>query len=71
MDKKIAKHFLNKYVKLEKISENFPNARPFKLYGTIEDVTDEAILLRTDQQLGAILLSDIIRIVEWEDKDGR
>ena len=68
MDKKIAEHFLNKYVKLEKISDNFPDKRPFKLYGIIEDVTDDAILLQTDQQLGAILLRDIIRIVEWDDQ---
>lgn len=58
-------------MKLEKISNNFPDERPFKLYGTIKKVTDEDLLLETDQGLGAIRLCDVTRIVEWEDKDDK
>lgn len=58
-------------MKLEKVSNNFPDERPFKLYGTIKKVTDEDILLETKQGIGAILLRDVIGIVEWEDRDGK
>ncbi len=66
MEREIALSFLNSYVKLEKQLPN--DERPFKLYGTIEKVTDETILLRTDKGLGAIRLSDIISIVEWRGR---
>lgn len=66
MEKEIAEAFLHKYVKLEKLTP--AGDRPFKLFGTIEKVTDETIMLKTEQGLGATRLIDIISIVEWRDK---
>jgi len=65
MEKEIADYFDGKYVKIERKRPS--DLRPFKLFGTIEKITDDAILLRSKTQLGAILLDEIISIVEWED----
>lgn len=68
MESEIAQPFLNKYVKIEKQGPS--NDRPFKLFGTVENVTNESLLLKTDKGLGAIRLIDIISIVEWRDRNG-
>ena len=64
MEREIAECFNGKFVRLEKQTPS--STRSFKLYGTVEDVTNESILLRTNI-LGAIRLCDVVSITEWED----
>lgn len=65
MEKETALFFKKKFVKVER--QRSSDFRPFKLFGTIEQVTEDSILLRTNSKLGAIQLNEIISIIEWED----
>jgi len=69
MKPQIANHFLNKFVKLERLSPS--DTRPFKLYGTVVDITDESLVLQTKQGMGAIRLCDILSITECKNQEGR
>ena len=66
MDKEIVEKFLGKFVKLEKrtVDPNNPYRSTFKLYGTIEAVTDISVIIHTDHD-GAVLLEDVVSIEEW------
>ena len=65
MEKETASFFEGKYVKIERL--RLSDSRPFKLFGTIEKVTKDSILLRSKTKLGAIRLVDVISITEWRD----
>ena len=65
MEKETASFFEGKYVKVERLRPS--DYRPFKIYGSIEKVTEDSILLRSKTRLGAIQLCDIISITEWEE----
>jgi len=64
MKKETAQRFLSKFVKVERLQP--ADLRPFNLYGMLEDVDEDSIILRTKQGLGAIRLEDIISISEAE-----
>jgi len=59
--------FLGIYVKL--VKQEPSDTRPFKLFGTITNVTDDTLVLKTEQGLGAIRLCDIHSIVQWRKND--
>jgi len=64
MDKETVEIFLGKFVQLVKrTSDN----KTFKLYGEIQKVTSDSIIIYTDR-LGAVLLEDIVSIREAEKK---
>lgn len=62
MDKATAERFLKKFVKLEK-KTFMPNRNTWKLFGTIREVTDTAVIIFTDRE-GAILFENIVSIEE-------
>lgn len=62
MEKKDIERFIGKKVKLEKKTTD-PNRVSFKLFGTIESVSDSSVVLVTDH-IGVIALSEILSIEE-------
>ena len=68
MEENVVEQFLGKHVVLYKRYVGDPNRATFKLYCKIQDVTEKTVVIFTDR-LGAILLEDIVSIVE--SKPGR
>jgi len=65
MERETVKLFEGKFVKLVKRShdpEN-PGRNTFNLYGELQEVTEDAVVLFTDR-MGVILLEDIVSIEE-------
>lgn len=62
MERKDIERFVGKSVKLEKRTTD-PTRISFKLFGTIESVSDSSVVFVTDH-VGVIALSEIISIEE-------
>lgn len=62
MEKEDVERFIGKKVKLEKKTTD-PQRCSFKLYGTVQEVTNSSIVFMTDH-IGVIALSEIISIEE-------
>ena len=65
MEKDTVEFFIGKYVKLERQRPH--DRRPFKLFGTIKNVTEDSVLIQTKQRFGAIRLCDVVSVQEWDD----
>jgi len=70
MEKNVVEQFLGKNVVLHKRYIGAPNRAPLKLYCNVQDVTDKTVVIFTDR-LGAMLLEDIISIVEFKETGGK
>ena len=63
MEKETIELFLGKFVKLDRLRPT--DKRPFKLFGTIDSITNDSVILQTRERRGAIRLCDILSIEEW------
>lgn len=65
MEKETLLFFKGKYVKLERLRPT--DNRPFKLFGIIEKITTDSVILQSKSHLGAIRLCDILSVEEWDE----
>ena len=66
MKKEVAKLFISKFVKVER--QRPGDERPFYLFGLLEDVDDENLILRTKTGLGTVRLVDTVSMNETQER---